>query len=547
MADSFDLTFLSALFRRGGYVLALSLALCSGGCGQNNSVSSTSPQTAAVSDSALNPVEASDKEGVPRINTGVFGRSAPAADPSGGRYQATLLSAEQLAVLEEELAPEDLSPDEEIIEDQSFAIEMPTLGLVWLVASKVNRSPSQLSLRWRLPEGEYIALSPADGPGSGQPESWRFWDLQEIAFEDVNRDGVGPDIITIAEYVTGVGPEGSQPFSIANVYFNQGTDRFLADATVNNLLSEQGAKTISDVNAILQAADLFSETSLAPQPKPEGTAPTRKPGSSTAGTSVDDLDLSQGAHREAFLKATLVGIEAGMPYAKVRSHLISKGWIPHTFETTAPKGDVADPMVDSLVSVGFEEAKKCSHPDDGFCRFEFVYKDRSFNNGPVLSISTKASGNTNEPGLNSRPLFWSYSFYDPARTTYLQQTFSQALLTELRDEDSFCLGFARCEAVKYSLKDALLLSASSAWGSTKISLIPREPITKALALGYAKILDVDGVIDLETPTLSPDRKTESYFAQSRSGKDPDETGMAITLSFTPDGQVSDISFKMIVL
>ncbi|MEL6815690.1 MAG: hypothetical protein AAFP03_12865, partial [Cyanobacteria bacterium J06598_3] len=66
-------------------------------------------------------------------------------------------------------------------------------------------------------------------------------------------------------------------------------------------------------------------------------------------------------------------------------------------------------------------------------------------------------------------------------------------------------------------------------------------------LAYAKILDTDSVVDLETSQVSSALQTETYFARSRASKNPNETGTTITLSITPDGQVSEIAFKIIVL
>ncbi|WP_152532146.1 hypothetical protein [Leptolyngbya sp. Heron Island J] len=68
-----------------------------------------------------------------------------------------------------------------------------------------------------------------------------------MAFEDVNSDGAGPDIIVIAEYMTGIGPTGAQPVPVATVFFNDGYDYFATNSSIDELLSSRGVETIEDV------------------------------------------------------------------------------------------------------------------------------------------------------------------------------------------------------------------------------------------------------------------------------------------------------------
>ena len=159
-------------------------------------------------------------------------------------YTTQPLNQAELALIESELGP-----DEEVFEAHSFAITLSEMGDVVFVTSRVYRegAPDRLALRFRDVDGSYVPLVPnPDTP------DWTLWDVNAVAFEDVNTDGAGPDIVVIAEYMTGIGPTGAQPFPIATVFFNDGDDYFATDSYVDELLSSRGVETIADVQSTFE-------------------------------------------------------------------------------------------------------------------------------------------------------------------------------------------------------------------------------------------------------------------------------------------------------
>ncbi|ESA33568.1 lipoprotein [Leptolyngbya sp. Heron Island J] len=159
-------------------------------------------------------------------------------------HTAQPLNQAELALIESELGF-----DEEIFEAHSFAITLSDMGDVAFVTSRVYRegAPDRLALRFRDVDGSYVPLVPnPDTP------DWTLWDVDAVAFEDVNSDGAGPDIIVIAEYMTGIGPTGAQPFPVATVFFNDGDDYFATDSYIDELLSTRGVETIADVQATFE-------------------------------------------------------------------------------------------------------------------------------------------------------------------------------------------------------------------------------------------------------------------------------------------------------
>ncbi|MEL7331285.1 MAG: hypothetical protein AAFN12_03505 [Cyanobacteria bacterium J06560_2] len=162
------------------------------------------------------------------------------------------LSIEQIAQIESEL-----SPAETLIEEHSFALTLPTLGPVSFVASQLRRSgySDELTFQWRAQNGDYTTLF--------RSNEWDFFALQAIAFEDANQDGIGPDIVFVADYITGIGPSGAEPFSVAKVLINDGSDQFKIDLATDELLQKHKIATIDGALNALQeglATDTLSHS-----------------------------------------------------------------------------------------------------------------------------------------------------------------------------------------------------------------------------------------------------------------------------------------------
>ena len=145
----------------------------------------------------------------------------------------------------------ELGTSEEVFSEHSFSLKLPDSGDVAFIASRSdfpNKPFGEFVMRLRFPDGEYQPLVPAD---QMQTAAWNFWDLKAISFDDVNGDGLGPDIIAITEYMTGAGPEAAQPFPIITVQFREAGGFFTANAEIDRQLSDQGLSTISEVQAAL--------------------------------------------------------------------------------------------------------------------------------------------------------------------------------------------------------------------------------------------------------------------------------------------------------
>ncbi|MEO1394410.1 MAG: hypothetical protein AAFV90_16000 [Cyanobacteria bacterium J06634_5] len=244
--------------------------------------------------------------------------------------------------------------------------------------------------------------------------------------------------------------------------------------------------------------------------------------------------------------AAAIEVNPTTPYSEVRSRLIQKGWVPHTFRTNGPVGNWQNPMVEAMGSLGFNEIKDCS--GEGYCRFEFVYADRTLENGAVLAVTTAptASGSI---AKGEEPLFSGLRLEDIADTTYTQQAFDAALFSQLQATDSFCLGVGQCNDAKYVFKDALLIGRSHDFGTTKISLIFAQPIPREIAINYARMLDAEAVIDFSESWLDSDINSEVFSEAVLPGEAiADQQGAATTasLSLADDGQVSEVSFGITV-
>lgn len=238
----------------------------------------------------------------------------------------------------------------------------------------------------------------------------------------------------------------------------------------------------------------------------------------------------------------------GAPYDEVRDRIIASGWIPHTFaETTGPESDFQDSTVQSMENLGLMEVKSCSGTGQGFCRFEFVYQERTADNGPILAVTTTATS----PGESNFPMpnFWGLEQENISDLRYSDRAFDQELFTQLQEQEMFCLGVGQCEQTQYMLKDALLVAATGGFGTTTISLIPDTPVSKEEAIAHARTLDTESVIDFGTVEFDDELNTENYYEALPASVFASELGgiTAIQLQITPDGQVSEISFSMIVL
>ncbi|WP_052410389.1 hypothetical protein [Paenibacillus durus] len=107
----------------------------------------------------------------------------------------------------------------EVLEDQSFWIELENWGKVKFLSVE-SAMGSLYKLKFFLVDasGKILYEFP-DFYGN----QWNtLFEMKAVSFKDVNKDGL-KDIIIIAEFMTGVGPDGAEPFNVGDVYFQTKT------------------------------------------------------------------------------------------------------------------------------------------------------------------------------------------------------------------------------------------------------------------------------------------------------------------------------------
>jgi hypothetical protein len=80
----------------------------------------------------------------------------------------------------------------------------------------------------------------------GNAQNWYAFELKAVAFRDLNNDGL-KDVIVVADYITGIGPDGAKPFPVVAVYLNRG-NRFDNDPELNGELNaDWSVQTVAGV------------------------------------------------------------------------------------------------------------------------------------------------------------------------------------------------------------------------------------------------------------------------------------------------------------
>jgi len=238
--------------------------------------------------------------------------------------------------------------------------------------------------------------------------------------------------------------------------------------------------------------------------------------------------------------------ETGLRYGEVRRRLIAQGWIPHTIETTGPVRHYnPGGLLKKMYDLGYEEVVDCAGTGLAPCRFEFVYQDRTLENGPVLAvIATVASGPNPDPyfaGMNPD----AYG----VNTEYQNRALDASLFTEIQQDEGFCGAIGTCSVSspyvlyqtqsQYAFQDVVIVARAYREGVNRAVIFPRRPVSRAQALEYARILDTENTIDLSDRNrelYNHDQPIESYAAPGEGPRN------LIHLVLTPDGQVSEINF-----
>lgn len=141
---------------------------------------------------------------------------------------------------------ENLSDKKEImsiIVEQSFNVKLENWGEVKFISSKINNDgPFQL--------GHFLVNKSNDILYSFPIlEYWNFENILAVSFKDINQDGF-KDIIVIANYSAGIGPNGTIPFRYCTVFFQKGR-KFIMSYDLNDEISNSISNKDITVNMVL--------------------------------------------------------------------------------------------------------------------------------------------------------------------------------------------------------------------------------------------------------------------------------------------------------
>ncbi|ADM72359.2 hypothetical protein PPE_04600 [Paenibacillus polymyxa E681] len=141
---------------------------------------------------------------------------------------------------------EKLNTDQyEIEESQSFQTTFEGFGKVRFVSTQAKKDEIPKNYFFLLDDRERVVYSFPDLYGN----EWWYADegIEAVAFKDLNKDGL-KDIIIIAYYETGSGPDGAKPFPIADIYFQKKNKTFTTIPALDETLNDKGHnQTINDV------------------------------------------------------------------------------------------------------------------------------------------------------------------------------------------------------------------------------------------------------------------------------------------------------------
>lgn len=142
--------------------------------------------------------------------------------------------------------------ERQINPDQSFWVNLRDIGEVAFVLTEAVSDPSiavnDLAIYLMLPDGTLLEQLPANLDSN----SWMLWEPQAVSFWMYQGYEV---VVVIADYITGVGPTGSEPFPVTTIYNNEG-GYFSMDEVASRMLTDWGASTVGEALDMLQTEEL---------------------------------------------------------------------------------------------------------------------------------------------------------------------------------------------------------------------------------------------------------------------------------------------------
>ena len=137
--------------------------------------------------------------------------------------------------------------------------------------------------------------------------------------------------------------------------------------------------------------------------------------------------------------------------------------------------------------------------------------------------------------------------------SYAQQTFNSELYRQIREQEATR---STTGNVEYEFEDVRLVFSRQASEPTQISIFPKEELPSYVATDYARVLDVDSVINFESggglrgvDVDRPDKRVtaERHFEELNLSEEEDTPGVtdsdrSIRMSMTTNGGVTEIAF-----
>ncbi|WP_226002487.1 DUF4163 domain-containing protein [Paenibacillus sp. BJ-4] len=133
----------------------------------------------------------------------------------------------------------------EIEESQSFQTTLEGFGKVRFVSTQTKKEGIPKNYFFLLDDRERVIYSFPDLYGN----EWWYADegVEAVAFKDINKDGL-KDVIIIAYYETGSGPDGAKPFPVVGIYFQKKNKTFTTLPALDQAINDKGHnQTIKDV------------------------------------------------------------------------------------------------------------------------------------------------------------------------------------------------------------------------------------------------------------------------------------------------------------
>lgn len=265
----------TASLKRGLALLSMTTLVLLNGC--SGAIRSS---TQAASDSATAPtadlsslVSSDDSDALSTSNSAAGGSSLGTTEDiarpvvNASASQTSLSTQEnnlvaQVATEEDEPKREyDLRPlteneldeyrdhTQRLLPEHSFQLTYSDAGEANFIAAYSTEDPLR---------GLRLSLYSEDGGFHALPthnEYYYMSELKAVSFKGFSDISAGPDIIVIAEYKTGIGPTGNEPFPVTTVYSYQGNGQYSRADFISELLTNTGVETIAEALIEIEALD----------------------------------------------------------------------------------------------------------------------------------------------------------------------------------------------------------------------------------------------------------------------------------------------------